>query len=211
MILFCLPYAGGSSSIYCKWKKYLNAYIQLEAIELRARGKRYKENFYKNLDDAIEDIFQSIKPKITQDEYTVFGYSMGSLLAYELYYKISSENLRKPKHMFFAAYQAPSEMRRKKIYRLPDDKFKEEIIHLGGTPKEVANNKKLFNSAIPILRRDFKMIEDYNYKNREEKIQCDISILYGNNDDITQKEILSWQFHSNKKFNIYDFDGDHFF
>lgn len=55
------------------------------------------------------------------------------------------------------------------------------------------------------------MIEDYNYKNREEKIQCDISILYGNNDDITQKEILSWQFHSNKKFNIYDFDGDHFF
>ncbi len=40
MILFCLPYAGGSEVIYYKWKKYLNPSIQLEAIELKGRGKR---------------------------------------------------------------------------------------------------------------------------------------------------------------------------
>ncbi|MCS4470409.1 thioesterase domain-containing protein [Clostridium botulinum] len=47
MILFCLPYAGGSEAIYHKWKKYLNPSIELSPIELKGRGKRYNEIFMK--------------------------------------------------------------------------------------------------------------------------------------------------------------------
>lgn len=46
MILFCLPYAGGSEVIYYKWKEYLSSLIQLEPIEHRGRGMKINEGFY---------------------------------------------------------------------------------------------------------------------------------------------------------------------
>jgi len=50
----------------------------------------------------VEDILTNIQDKIIADDYAIYGHSMGSLLAYELYYKIIDKNIRKPKHMFFS-------------------------------------------------------------------------------------------------------------
>lgn len=212
MILFCLPYAGGSESIYAKWKKYLNFSINLEPIELSGRGKRFSESFYENLDEAVEDIFESIKYKIKNDEYAIYGHSMGGLLAYELYYKVHNENVTIPKHIFFSGYKPPSVPRNEnQIHLLPDMEFIKEVIELGGTPQEVIENKELIQLYTPILRNDFKMIEEYVYNEKKEKIQCDITILNGKEEDITLEEILAWKKHGDKGFKVYNFAGDHFF
>lgn len=212
MKLFCLPYAGGSEVIYYKWKKYLNSSIHLEAIELKGRGKRFNDKPYGNLEEAVEDIYENIKDKLLQDEYAIYGHSMGSVLAYELYYKIYNEKVNLPKHIFFSGHKEPSMPRRKKkLYLLQDEQFIKEIIELGGTPQDVVDNKELLQLFIPILRSDFKILENYIYKEKKEKIQCDISILNGKEDDITLDELLSWKIHGDKGFKIYNFEGDHFF
>lgn len=212
MILFCLPYAGGSEVIYYKWKRYLNSSIYLEPIELKGRGKRFNENFYANLEEAIEDMFENIKDKILYDEYAIYGHSMGSLLAYELYYKIYNENVKMPKYIFFSGYKAPSIPRKEKqIYLLPYEEFIKEVIELGGIPQEVADNEELLQLFTPILRNDFKMLEKYLYKEKKYKIQCDISILNGKEDDITLEELLAWKNHGDKGFKVYNFEGNHFF
>ncbi|MBN1050256.1 thioesterase II family protein [Clostridium botulinum] len=212
MILFCLPYAGGSETIYYNWKRYLNSSIYLESVELRGRGKRFNEDFYENLEEAVEDIFENIKEKILYDDYAIYGHSMGSILAYELYYKIHNENIKIPKHIFFSGYMSPSTLRKKKqIHLLPDEEFIKEVIELGGTPQEIVDNKELLQLFTPILRNDFKMLENYVYKEKKDKIQCNISILNGNEDDITIKEILEWKNHGNKGFKVYNFEGNHFF
>lgn len=212
MILFCLPYAGGSESIYYKWKKYLSPFIELEPIELKGRGKRFNEPLYETLDEAVEDIFMNIKSKILDEEYMIYGHSMGSLLAYEIYYKIKDNNLRKPKHIFFSGYEAPSIIKkRENTYTLPNYDFINKIIELGGTPEEVMNNKELLDLFLPIIRSDFKILETYNYKEREDKIQCDVSILNGKKDSINLDEILAWKNHAGKGFKVYNFEGNHFF
>lgn len=212
MILFCLPYAGGSEAIYYKWKKYLDSSIKLNPIELKGRGRRYNEIFYETLDEAVEDILKNIKDKIVNDEYAIYGHSMGSLLAYELYYKIHTENVKMPKHIFFSGYRAPSIPRKEKqIYLLPDEEFIKEVIELGGTPQEVVDNEELLQLFTPILRNDFKMLEKYLYKEKKEKIQCDVSILNGKEDDITLEELLAWKNHGDKGFKVYNFEGNHFF
>ncbi|AQS04672.1 thioesterase II family protein [Clostridium beijerinckii] len=212
MILFCLPYAGGSEVIYYKWKKYLSSLILLDTIELKGRGKRFNEGFYENLDEAVEDIFKNIKTKIVDNEYAIYGHSMGSLLAYELYYKIFNENLRIPKQIFFSGYKAPNINRKEKhIHLLPDEAFINKVIDLGGTPKELVGNKEFLQLFTPILRNDFKMLENYVYKYRKDKIQCDISVLNGKEDHITQDEILEWKNHCDKAFKVYNFVGNHFF
>ncbi|OPH56188.1 putative thioesterase [Paenibacillus ferrarius] len=212
MILFCLPYAGGSEVIYYKWKSYLYSSVHLKPIQLRGRGKRINEDFYENLEEAVEDIFKNIKDKILHYEYAIYGHSMGSLLAYELYYRINKENLRLPKHIFFSGYKPPNVPRREKqIYLLPDDEFIKEVIALGGTSQDVVENEELLQMFTPILRNDFKMLEKYLYKEKKDKIQCDISILNGKEDDITLEEILAWKYHTDKGFKVYNLEGSHFF
>ncbi|MBU3102832.1 thioesterase II family protein [Clostridium gasigenes] len=212
MRLFCLPYAGGSEVIYYSWKKKLNPSIKLESIELKGRGKRYGETFYETLDEAVEDIFIHIKEKILKDDYAIYGHSMGALLAYELYYKISDLGFRKPKHIFFSGHEAPSVIKkRESTYKLSDYDFLNKVIKLGGTSEELMNNKELFKIYLPIIRSDFLILENYNYKEMSYKIQCDVSILNGKKDDISLDGILSWKKHVEKGFKVYNFEGNHFY
>lgn len=51
----------------------------------------------------MEDIYCQIQDKIQQEEFAIYGHSMGALLTYELYYKIINTSNRKPKHLFFQA------------------------------------------------------------------------------------------------------------
>lgn len=212
MKLFCLPYAGGSEAIYYDWKKYLSPFVKLEAVKLKGRGQRQGECFYKDFEDAVNDIFDSIKDQINCNEYALFGHSMGAILIYELYYKICKENCRKPAHMFFAGHEAPCvEKEKKKLHQLSDRNFMNEIIDMGGTPKEVLENQELMEYCLPILRSDFQLIENYVYREHSEKIECDITVFTGKEDDITMDELLAWKSLSNREFHLYPMEGDHFF
>ncbi|MBX4266071.1 thioesterase II family protein [Clostridium estertheticum] len=212
MRLFCLPYAGGSEIIYYKWKNYLHPSIQLVPIQLKGRGKRFSESFYESLEEAVDDIFENIKDKIVDDDYAIYGHSMGSLLAYELYYKISEFNLRKPKHIFFSGYEAPSMIKKtESTYTFPDYDFMKKVMELGGIPEELINNQEVLQIFLPIIRSDFKIVETYNYKKREEKILCDVSILNGKHDSIDLEGILAWKNHVCRGFKVYTFNGNHFF
>jgi len=212
MILFCLPYAGGSETIYYKWKKSLNSFIHIQPIELKGRGKRFNEEFYENFKEAVDDIFENIKEKILDNDYAIYGHSMGSLLAYELYYKIYNSYARIPKHIFFSGHKAPNIAREKEqLHLLSDKEFIKKVIELGGTPQDLLDNKELLELFTPILRNDFKILEEYSYKEKKDKIQCDISILNGKEDDISLEELLEWKNHVDKGFKVYRFDGNHFF
>lgn len=212
MILFCLPYAGGSEAIYYSWKKHLDPMTNLEAVKLKGRGQRHGESFYKDLGDAVEDIFANIKDKITHNEYAFFGHSMGAILIFELYYKICKENLKKPVHMYFSGQEAPC-VRRKtaKKHILPDDEFLEEVIKMGGTPKEILENEELLQYILPILRSDFKLIENYVYREKDSKIECDVTVFSGKDDDVTMDELYAWKNHCNQGFELFTLEGNHFF
>jgi len=212
MILFCIPYAGGSEVVYFKWKKFLHPSIQLVSLELKGRGKRFNEIFYESLAEAVDDIFETIKDKIVNDNYAIYGHSMGSLIAYELYYKISESKLRKPTELFFSGSKAPSMMRKREtIYTLSDFDLLQKVMEFGGTPEELMNNKELLQIFLPIIRNDFKILETYHYQERQKKIECDVTILNGKQDSTKMEEILAWKNHGCKGFRVYNFEGNHFF
>ena len=213
MKLFCLPYAGGSETIYHNWKKHLHPSIQIVPIELKGRGKRFLEDFYESLEEAVDDIFENIKDKIENDDFAIYGHSMGGLVAFELYYKISKLISNKPKHIFFSGCKAPCIIKkRENIYALPNYEFMKKVMELGGTSEELMKNKELSEIYLPIIRSDFMITETYNYEEREEKIACDISILNGKQDtSINLKDILNWKNHVGGEFKVYNLEGNHFF
>ncbi|MGE5632422.1 MAG: thioesterase II family protein [Caulobacteraceae bacterium] len=211
--LFCIPYAGGSASVYFVWKKYLDTNIEIYPIELSGRGRRMNVPLYNDMNDAVNDIYELIKNDLDDKPYAIFGHSMGCYLAFELYYKIMESNHQSAKHVFFSGRAAPGDDSGKKYsHLLPDNEFIREVYSLGGMAEEFLKNKILKDVFLPILRADYKMIETYEYTEKKSKICCSISVLTGTRDKLTKgANISKWSTFTNNKCYFYEFDGGHFF
>lgn len=212
MLLICLPYAGGSGYLFNEWRKHLGPDIEIFKLELSGRGVRFNEPFYNTLEKAVDDIYSRIEKVIDNSSYAIFGHSMGSLLAYELSHKILSNKKNLPKHLFISGFGAPHLIcRETKLYKLEDKDFKQRICDLGGVPKEILSNEEVFNFFLPMLRADFKIIEEYKFEDKGIKLPIDISILNGNDDNISEKGIYGWKDHTSKQCYIHTFEGNHFY
>ena len=162
MKLFYLPHAGGTASSMYKWSSGLNRFIKPIPIELSGRGTRYCEEPYSNFRDAIKDIFNIFKENVGDDDYVLVGHSMGVTLIYELYYVILDNGFKLPIHMFFSGSKPPhTRQENEKIHMLEDDLFINEIKKYGGLWDEMINIDKFKRIFIPLLKRDFCLLEDY--------------------------------------------------
>lgn len=209
--LICLPYAGGSARIYNTWGHLLDEKIEVVCPELAGRGKRFNEPFYKNLKEAVDDIYKNIEPIVNSGPYALFGHSMGSLLTFELYYKLKREGHCEPEAIFFSGKAAPHIPIKEKVHLYNEEQILEKIFSLGGTPREVLDNKDILNLYLPIIKADYKIIETYVCENKSTLIKSPCYILYGSEDDITLEEILEWEEHTLNVPKFYEIYGGHFF
>lgn len=212
--LFCLPYAGGSAMIYMKYRPYLDPGIELYPVELAGRGKRYNEPFYYDFNQAVNDVFEIILNRIEpSDQYAIFGHSMGCWIAEEVVMKLmTKKNIPLPIHVFLSGnkpihnrYLEPV------LHHLSDEEFLDELKHMGGTPPEFFMNKELVNLFLPIIRNDFRIIEEFEYKGLEQPFQSNLSVLSGRSDKYTINELIEWENYCTMEFEIVEFEGDHFF
>lgn len=213
IILFCFTYAGGSATVYNKFKPYLNKNIILKPIEYAGRGKRIREDFYADVASAVNDIYEQIAKYIDEYEFAIFGHSMGTVVAYEVCKKIRKISGKEPLYIFVSG-RYPPHIKKKGdiIYNLPDDEFKRAILKIGGTPKEVFENKDLAALFLPIIRADYKIIELYDFNGAPVKFKSRIAALGGKDDKIvTENELFEWQKYSEHEINVYQFDGGHFY
>jgi surfactin synthase thioesterase subunit len=210
--LFCVPYAGGSATIYKKWKPYLADSIELIPIELAGRGARMMDPLYSEVKDAVADIFEIIKHKI-DTPYAFFGHSMGALLVYELTRTIRENGLREPEHLFFSGRGVPNirPIKDKNYHLLDDEEFKGRLLELGGTPKEFFEHPELMEVFLPLLRNDFRLAS-VSYEDREVvPFQCDITVLVGKDEEISASRLVHWKDHTTGQCTIEMFNGGHFF
>ena len=213
MNLFCFPYAGGSAMVYYGWREFLHRQINLIPVELSGRGKRIHEPLYFDLQNAVDDLYNIISSQLDSAPYAFFGHSLGSLLAYELAQKIKASNIRQPTHLFFSGKASPNikNVKEKNFHLMDAEKFKKEVIHLGGTPPEFFDHPELVDLFVPLLRNDFKLAETIVCKNEVAPFRCDISVFLGKNDEISAEQADGWKFHMSQNCSVYYFNGGHFF
>lgn len=211
--LFCFPYAGGSSNIYEKWRKLLSPSIELINIEYPGRGIRFTEPLLANIDDLVDDAFNFVIKHIDVTTcYSFFGHSMGTIVAYEIMHKLANLNYASPVHIFFSGKLAPHiENEFTPIHDLSNVEFKEQLLKLGGTTKESLDNEDWAKLFLPVLRADFKAVEEYRCLKPMLSFSCGFTILHGENDLLTLNRIEEWQHHTSGKCNFIQFSGDHFF
>ncbi|QWU16642.1 Surfactin synthase thioesterase subunit [Paenibacillus sophorae] len=216
MKLFCIPYAGGSATYYSRWRSYLSKEIKLIPLELSGRGARFGEPLYSSFQDAVDDLYECMIKRLDDREpYAIFGHSMGALIAYELYLKLKENQKHLPIHIFFSGREAPHTnlfgSSKGHINHLPDNQFLEELKKYNGLTEEFLNNSELIELFMPIIRADFFIVENYQYKPDREKLNCSITILNGSQDYITKAGVQAWEKYTKCTCDVVNFEGSHFF
>ncbi|CAH1206495.1 Linear gramicidin dehydrogenase LgrE [Paenibacillus plantiphilus] len=209
--LFCFPYAGGSAYSYNDWNGWFHKSIQLIPIELSGRGSRFEDSLYDNFDEAVQDLYVQIKPHLDGTPFAFFGHSMGSLLSFELARLLIQNNDRTPELLFFSGCTAPHKVKREKLLHTLDDReFLEEIKKMEGTPSDFFQNDELMAFYLPILRNDFRIVEQYVYKEMDVRFPCSIMILHGS-EEKGMEGVKEWGKFTCKRSSIHVFPGGHFF
>ncbi len=211
--LYCLPYAGGSATIYSKWRKYLDSSIELCPVELAGRSGRFKEPYYSSMTEAVEDIANLIGNGLDGSEYALFGHSMGSMIAYELISRFQAKNLKLPAHVFFSGRYPPTIKKEKKdMHLLPEAEFEQEVIKFGGIPEKLFRFGGLMKIALETLRADYRVIEAYHCDHPKERFEFDFSVMAGRDDPLAEpSDMKEWEIYAAGQCTFYYFDGGHFY
>lgn len=214
MILFCIPHAGGSASLYRKWALKLNENIKLYPLELKGRGELFNEEFYANFDELLNDLYQRICNEIKDgSEYMIFGHSMGAYATYMLENMLETKLSQKAKCIFVSGREAPEywEETRKYISKLNDDEFLEEVKAYGGIQEEILKDKDMLDIFLPILKNDFRIIESIKFNKFNNKLSCKIIAMNGINDCNSMERVAEWKKFTSESFDMKYFEGGHFY
>lgn len=212
--IFLIPNAGGSHTLFHVFKKYLNDDIEVIILELPGRGKRIREQFLNNMNEAVSDLYNIICLNLNKYcKYAIFGYSMGCKIAYELSKKIIENGQISPVHMFFAARYPPHI--KKDFFDINSvtwENFIEIIKKWEGLPEEILNHKDMRDFFFNIIWNDLKILYSSDNTDNEFKFNCDLSVFGGKYDKlVTFEDLASWKQYTDKNCTIYQYDDGHFF
>ncbi len=191
--LFCIPYAGGNAEAFDGLKKYLPQEIEITALDYAGHGARSQEDFYPTFDDMASDMARQLNGCLKPDYKTViFGYSMGSVVAYE----IIARGLVKAevKRLFLAAHEAPGEYWSSVEYtKLDDLAFAHKLMEFGGFDKfqdRFLDNRHFRRMFFEPIRQDYRLIADYK---RKHDIRPDIPVtFFYAPDDVSREDAVKW-------------------
>lgn len=213
--LYCIPYAGGSAEFtYTRLKTILPQNVEVKPLELAGRGMRISEKFFMSIDEVVIDFMRAFHNRDEEKPYAIYAHSMGTVVAYELIKAIKKEGISEPICLFLSGRQPPHHRyNRRDIHDLPDDEFIEDIEELGGDVKKIFQDEEMRRIFLPILKSDYKLIEEYKFSGEYEKIKGDIVIFYSDDDVLVKDKnsLQEWRRYTDGHLELHEFRGGHFF
>jgi len=209
--LFCFAFAGGSAGVFRGWSKAFS-HVEIVAVQLPGRENRHRETMLVRMTDVVAELVAVLRE--TGDlPFAFFGYSLGSLIAFETARALRREKLALPKRLFVAASPAPEHdhARAPLVHQLSDVDLIAEMRRFGGTPDAILASRELLNLLLPIIRADFELLETYRCE-AESPLEIPISAFGGIDDvEVAPHQLAEWSEQTSAGFSMRFFPGDHFF
>ena len=207
--LFCFTYAGGNRDFFNSIAKDLYD-VDVCALEYAGHGIRHKEKFYDSFDELADDMFLQIKDRIYQ-EYSMFGYSMGSITLVEVLKRIIESKSPLPSSIFLAAHEPHT---KSELIGFTSDELdnwvKERTIRFGGVPDKLLNNNAFWRMYLPLYRADYSLIGKYRFEDLSLTTDISATVFYSE-EDTSLEEMKLWKQYFVGNCDFYRFAGTHFF
>jgi len=211
--LICLPYAGGGTASYHRWRPLMLADIDLLPLSLPGHDGRLKEPLGTDLVVLANELSEELSRHALDRPFALLGHSMGGLLAFEIVRALRNRGHVLPQLLVISACRPPHMFVVKDpVHALPDEQFVEVLHHrYGGIPPLVRNNPELLQLLLPVLRADFQMIETYRYAG-DAPLDVPMLVLGGTDDPAVSASHLSdWRQYTTQDFSVRHLPGTHFF
>lgn len=213
--LLLFHYAGGNSGIYRALSQWITQPVNIMALDLPGRARRFNEPLIDDLHVAADEIAKAMlaeKSALAALPMILFGHSVGAKLAFEVTLRLQRKGMLTPRHLIVSGSGAPHIPRsRPPLHALAQDQFIEELRRYGGTPEPLLEEEDLLQLLIPMLRSDFKMAELYRHHSSPH-VNCSLTAFGGDDDETVELSSLhAWSEHAGASFDTLIFPGGHFF
>ncbi|MGV9938622.1 thioesterase II family protein [Streptomyces sp. NPDC003401] len=207
--LVCLPHAGGSATFYSGLARTLAPDVDVLAVQYPGRLDRRAEALMTDL-AALADVLATELVPWTGGAFALFGHSLGAMVAFETARRLEAAG-RPPVALFVSGRNAPSLHRGEFGRRLDDAALLQQMRGLGGTDPRVFADEDLMRLALPVLRADYRMVEDYRYVPGP-PLGCPVTALNGRTDPkVSSPGVDAWREHTAASFESLTFPGGHFY
>lgn len=209
--LICIHHAGGGASTFINWQENIRGNAEVIPIQLPGHENLIRYPFVQSVDEAVSKICDAVKDYIKSNNYSVFGHSMGGIIAFELAKRLESEGIY-PDKCFISATKIEKDECLFNTEDMDDEKFSERVFAYGGIDEscELFQYPEYRALYMKIFRADFSIIDKYKYDGI--KLRCPIEAFCGKDDPMENIEDMhSWEQYTESEVGYTLFDGGHFY
>ncbi|MBO4578773.1 MAG: thioesterase [Clostridiales bacterium] len=210
MKLICVPFAGALKRNFDGFAACFDDTRDITVLEYPGHGSRYREAFAADFDSLSEDMAEQVIKTAAGDDYVLFGYSMGSIVSYEM----TVRNLiPKPKLLVEASHRPPNiEWESKTYVHLDDHTFFSKIKLLGAMDEmdeSLLDNNVYRRMYFNPIREDYRLISTYKTNNK--KICGVPALCFYSPKDVPDDEMDQWKMFFDDDIEIIPLGDNHFF
>ncbi|MCA9538944.1 MAG: thioesterase [Myxococcales bacterium] len=209
--LICLPYAGGSASIFHVWQRSLPADVSISAPMLPGRGRLATEPLLEEMAPLIEATDRTGRD-LLRAPYVIYGHSMGALVAYAWLRRALDDGAPPPEQLFVAASRPPfmpSWMR--PVRDQGDDELLRVMLWMQSGEAKPAPVDYL-RRQLPLLRADLLACETLIPDHDRRPLPTPLVALGGRNDPLVKSaDLQAWSALAGRGFVRHTLPGGHFF
>jgi len=209
--LICFPHAGGSAAFFLPVARALAPAADVLAVQYPGRQDRRAEPCLGDISSLADHISRALDSSLDRP-LTLFGHSMGALIAFEVALRLQRDHPGQPAHLFVSGRRAPTRYREETVHLRDDDGIIAEVRSLGGTDARVLDDRELRDMALPAIRGDYQAVETYRYVSGG-PLRCPVTVLVGDQDPrVTPEEAMDWEKQAPEGgFDFKVFPGGHFY
>jgi len=207
--LFLLPFAGGSSLIYERW--HFQEPILAVPLDYKGHGYRMREPLCDSFEETVSDIAEQIRLKHSGNDISLFGHSMGGLVAWDTANRLADEGLP-VRNVIISACLPPHRFREEKYAMMATDEWLATFLARYGRIRPEKMETDFFrNRLYPAIQNDYRLISIHRHEEIRKR-PFPLACFYGQQDELMPKEGMEeWEAYTESRFCLKAFRGSHFY
>ncbi|MGV9740117.1 thioesterase II family protein [Nocardia farcinica] len=210
--LIVFPHAGAGASAYRAFAKTLAENFDVVVVQYPGRQDRAREAAAQTLPELAEGTLAAFRESAhhTGAPLTVFGHSMGAIVAFEFVRLAEAAGL--PVRLLAASSAAaPGRIAELPGHPTEDEELLDHMTALNGTGAEVMGSRDVLRMALPVMKADYRAFDAYACP-ADVRIAAPVRVLGGDDDPfVAPRDLYAWSAHSSAEVAVTLFAGNHFY